>query len=95
MALTMPIKHHAGQTHQRSGGQSLKHVIQQSLHATGKNFFLALFRMIALHHAYAAKRLGESASDFSVDLRPRTKNRTDGGEGFVDEQAKGDQDQKG
>ena len=48
--------------------------------------------MIALHNADAAKRFGEAAGNFGVDLGTRAENGADGGEGFINQQPEGEQD---
>ena len=45
------------------------------LHAAAEDFFLALLRVVSLHHANASQRFGEPARHFRVDLRSRAVNR--------------------
>ena len=62
-----------GQLHHRLRGQRAQHVVEQPLHALGEHAALALFRVVALHGAHGAERLGEPACTSAPDL-PRSRN---------------------
>ena len=43
-------------------------LVEQPLHASGKDSLFLRFGMVSLHHTHAAQRFGETARDFGVDL---------------------------
>ena len=75
---------HARQTHQRGRRDRLQDVVEQPLHSGGEDRFLAIFRVISLHHANAAERFRQAAGDFGGDFRTRSKNGANGLEGLAD-----------
>ena len=81
--------HEAGgrEAHDRGRGERFQHVFEQALRARGENFFLAVFRVVALDHANAAQRFGEPAGDFGIDFRTFAKNRADGLERLIQRDA--------
>jgi hypothetical protein len=64
-----------GETHDGRGSQSLQNVVEQALDAAREDLFFAIFRVIALHHAHAAKRFRQPAGDFGVDFWPCAEDR--------------------
>ena len=71
--------HHRGrgERQQAGRGQRPHHVVEQPLHAAGKDAGLALLGVIALDHANAAQRFGEPPGDLGVDLAAVAKDRPD------------------
>ena len=66
----------------RGRGQASKTLSSRRLHA-GENTALAIFGVIALHHAYAAKRFGQPAGDFCVNLSAFAEDGPDGAESLA------------
>ena len=64
-------------------GERLHDVVQQAVHAAGKDAGLALFGVIALDDAHAAQRLGEAAGDLGVDLAALAEDGADDFEGRI------------
>ena len=80
----MPISVAPGKTHQRSSRERFQDVVEQSLHAGGKDFFFALLGVVALHDANASERFGQPSGDFGGDFRARAENRANRRERFAD-----------
>ena len=74
--------------------ERLQDVVQKALGSCLEHAGFALFGVIALDNAHAAKSFGEAAGDFRVDLAPLPENGADGFEGALQHQAEGDQDQQ-
>jgi hypothetical protein len=84
-----------GKSHKRSGGQCLQNVFEEALYARGKNFFLARFGVVALHHADPGETFGEAAGDFGIYFGARAENRANGLEGLIQAEAEDDEDGAG
>ncbi len=69
--------HHPGRGKRQHRGQRhrLHHVVQQALHAAGEDARLAALGVVALHHPYAAQRLGKSPGDLGIDLAALAEDR--------------------
>ena len=70
-------KHGCGKAHQRDGGETAQHVIEQALDAAGEDASLLGFSVIALDDAHAGQRFGEAAGDFGGDLAALAENGPD------------------
>ncbi len=62
-------------------GHRLRDVAEEAMRALRKDDLLALLRGVALDHANAAKRFGETTRDFGVDLAALAEQRTQHPEG--------------
>ncbi len=80
-----------GKAHDRCGSQSLHHVVQQTAHAAGEDFFLAFLSVITLDHADAAERFRQPARNFGIDLSTLPENWTDRRERLIQSDGKAEQ----
>src|SRR5579859_4173734 len=89
-----PHQHRSRKAHDRSRRQSLKHIVQQPLRPAREHALLMLLRVIALHHAHAAKRFGQPPGNFRINFGPCSKDWPNRRESLVEKQPENNQHPK-
>ncbi len=93
-ALTNPIRHALPRLISEVAVSVRTTLSSSRADARGKDLVLAVFRVVALHHAHSHKRFRQPSGDFLVDLGPRSKNGADSLERTVQSQAKQDENEE-